>query len=277
VVSWRAVAWVSFASGLALAGGSSGQASASVLVVGDSLGVGTEPALRAALPSASIDAEVRNGRLSAEGVPIVAARLRPEHDVVVFDLGTNDGPAGVAVTARSLSAVRDLIGGRCLVVATLNHPRVGSSSIDGQNEMIDRFVATTPNAVLVDWHAAASGSGALRPDGVHATAPGYALRGALFAEAIAGCGRAASATRRPSGPGASTTDRPADARERGRPARPPVRMRFSRAVARMTLARYSLSVAARAGMLVRDAGASLAAVLTPRGPEPILGRADESE
>jgi lysophospholipase L1-like esterase len=276
VVFSRAVAWASIASILALAGAAAHHASAAVLVVGDSLGVGTEPALRAALPSVSIDTDVRNGRYSAEGVPILAARLGPEHDVVVFDLGTNDGPRGVAATARSLAAVRSIVGDRCLVVATLNHPRVGGVSIEGQNEMIDNFVAATPNATLVDWHGAARASGALRPDGVHATAPGYALRGALFADAIVGCRRSAGPASRPRGRGASTTARPADTRAR-RAARQPLEERLSNAVAQLALTRVSIALAGRVGTLVRDAGASLAAVLTPRGPEPVLGAAGESE
>ena len=60
------------------------------------LGVGTEGALRAALPEVQIDADNLDGRPSAAGVLMVAEMLGPEHDTVVFDLGTNDGNAAVA-------------------------------------------------------------------------------------------------------------------------------------------------------------------------------------
>jgi lysophospholipase L1-like esterase len=259
-------------------------ASASVLVVGDSLGVGTEPSLRAALPGLAVDADSRNGRTSPEGVAVLQERLRPEHDTVVFDLGTNDGPTAVGLTAGSLAAARELAGGRCLVVATLNHPPRGGASIDAQNASIRRFVAETPGAALVDWHAAAQSSrGLLRPDGVHATAAGYALRGQLFAEAIQSCltgggvsgggGRGALAA--PSGR-ASATKRPAERRSRHRE-RPGPRLeaRLLEAVGG-SLAREGgpVDLAAKAGATVAAAAATLRASLTPRGPEPVLGAPD---
>jgi len=265
---------VSIAAAAVLTGGPVRHAAAAVLVVGDSLAVGTESALRAALPSEAIDTDARNGRFSSEAARIVAERLRPDHATVVFDLGTNDGPRGVAGTARSLAAVRDLVGGSCLVVATLNHPNVGGTSIDGQNEMIERFVATTPNTTLVDWHAAASAPGALRSDGVHATTAGYAWRGALFADAIEGCARGGPARQRPRGPGASTTSRPADARSSRRRTPPPLEARVARTIADATLALSSLAATEHAADLLRGAGSALFAVLTPRGPEPVLGAAD---
>ena len=259
-------------------------ASASVLVVGDSLGVGTEPALRAALPGLAIDADNRNGRTSAAGVAVLRERLRPEHETVVFDLGTNDGPTAVAATAGSLAAVRELAAGRCLVVATLNHPPQAGVSIDVQNASVRRFVGETPDAALVDWHAAAQATrGVLRPDGVHATPGGYGLRGQLFAEAIQSCltgggvsggldGRAAP----PPGRRASATERPADRRSRDRePPEPPLEARLAVAVGEhLARERGPLGLAGKAGATVSAAAAILRAALTPRGPEPVLGAPD---
>lgn len=255
-------------------------ASASVLVVGDSLGVGTEPSLRAALPTLAIDADSRNGRTSPEGVAALRERLRPEHETVVFDLGTNDGPTAVGLTAGTLAAARELAAGRCLVVATLNHPPRAGTSIDAQNASIRRFVAETPGAALVDWHAAAQSTrGALRPDGVHATSPGYALRGRLFAEAIQSCltgggvigGAASQGAGNPPGRRASATERPARSRSDD-PSRPPLGEQLLEAVAD-SLARDGgpLELAVKAGATVSAAAATLRASLTPRGPEPVLG------
>ncbi|HEX2070376.1 MAG TPA: GDSL-type esterase/lipase family protein, partial [Thermoleophilaceae bacterium] len=202
-------------------------ATAAVLVVGDSLGVGTEPSLRAALPDVDIQADSLNGRTSTEGVAVLGGLLEPEHDTVVFDLGTNDGNTAVGVTAGSLTAARELTGERCLVVATLHRPPLAGIPIDAQNDMIRGFAATTPNVALVDWHDAASATpGALRPDGVHATPAGYALRGSLFAEAIrGGClgggGGGAPAGPATGGSSASTTGRPAPRRTAPRRGGPP--------------------------------------------------------
>jgi lysophospholipase L1-like esterase len=247
--------------------------SASVLVVGDSLGVGTEPALRAALPDLEIEADSLGGRPSRPGVGILAERLSPEHDTVVFDLGTNDGPAAVGITAASLLAARDLAVGRCLVVATLNHPPVAGIPIDAQNSMIRRFAAGTPNVALVEWRgAAASTPGALLRDGVHATGAGYALRAQLFADAIRGCvstGGGAGVPA-PDGRRAATTDRPA--RRVPQPAGPSLETRLATAVvARLGADGGPLALARGAAAAVVAAATSLREVLTPRGPEPVLG------
>jgi hypothetical protein len=252
-------------------------AMASVLVVGDSLGLGTDGSLRSALPGTTITADDRNGRPSPEGVSVLRDRLRPDHDTVVFDLGTNDGPGGVDVTARSLAAARDLAGGRCLVVATLNHPPVGGTSIDGQNTMIRRFVLDTPNAVLVDWHDAASSTpGALGSDGVHATSAGYALRGLLFADAITGCladgGGGAGGRGVAPGTPASSTDRPAGA---GRPKPKPRPSLAEQALAQLaeslTADKGPLEMVAKASTAFAAAAGLASTAMTPRGPEPVLG------
>jgi lysophospholipase L1-like esterase len=252
-------------------------ASAALLVVGDSLGVGTEGALRAALPEAEIQADSLNGRSSIEGVTVLRELLGPEHDTVVFDLGTNDGNAAVGVTAGSLVAARQLTGDRCLVVATLNRPPLAGIPIDGQNAMIRRFAATTPNVALVDWNDAASAApGALRPDGVHTTAAGYALRGALFADAIrGGClggGGGRSAPPPIGGRAASGTDRPAPRRSVPRPSGPALEARVATAVRdRLSADGGPLDLAARVGAIVVSAATTLREALTPRGPEPVLG------
>jgi hypothetical protein len=249
---------------------------ASVLVVGDSLGLGTDGALRSALPGTVVTADDRNGRPSIEGVSVLRDRLRPDHETVVFDLGTNDGPGGVAVTARSLAAARDLAGGRCLVVATLNHPPVGGTSIDGQNAMIRRFVLDTPNAVLVDWHdAAQSTPGALGSDGVHATSAGYALRGLLFADAITGClagGGPGDRGVAPDAP-ASSTSRPVGAHRTRPKLRPSLAERAADELGeRLAADGGPLDMTAKIAATLAAAADLASTALTPRGPEPVLGR-----
>lgn len=273
----RALGTLGLAAALALA--LPAAAAASVVVVGDSLGVGTEGPLRAALGGVAVDADSLNGRPSAAGLPVLAGMLGPEHETVVFDLGTNDGNAAVATTATSLAAAHQAAGGRCLVVATLNRPPMNGVPIDGQNAMIRRFAAATPNVALVDWNdVAESTPGVLQPDGVHATAGGYALRGLLFADAIATCGPVTGG-----GGGsdpqpraaASTTDAPASQRRpRPRPQRkrPSLPARVAAAtVAGLTGADGPLALAQRGGRLVAAAAQSVGAVATPRGPEPVLG------
>jgi hypothetical protein len=252
-------------------------ASAAVLVVGDSLGVGTDPSLRAALPEAEIQSDSQNGRASTEGVSVLSGLLGPEHDTVVFDLGTNDGNAAVSVTAGSLAAARQLTGSRCLIVATLNRPPLAGIPIDGQNAMIRRFAASTPNVVLVEWNdAATSAPGVLQADGVHATGAGYAYRGALFADAIRSCltgGGGGGGAPPPDGRQASSTDRPAGARrDDAQPSGPSLEQCAATAIGeRLSADDGPIDIAEHGAAIFSAAATSLGEVLTPRGPEPVLG------
>src|ERR671915_255221 len=103
-------------------------AAASVLVVGDSLEVGSAPHLRAALGSTAVEIDAEKGRTSGEGVAVLADRLRPDHEVVVFPLGTNDLSADAF--AASLASAAQLAGGRCMVVATIARRRPSAAELN---------------------------------------------------------------------------------------------------------------------------------------------------
>ena len=163
-------------------------AGASVLYVGDSLGVGTSPYLRSQLGGTGLEVDAEIGRPSGVGVDVLGSLIAPEHDVVVFDLGTNDDPAAPEALASDLADARGLAGDRCLVVATLNRPPLNGVPVDGLNRAVTSFAASDPNVSLVDWHGVAEENPDLLIDGIHADAEGYALRAGLFAEAITSCG-----------------------------------------------------------------------------------------
>jgi hypothetical protein len=156
-------------------------AAASVLVVGDSLEVGSVPHLHAALGGMAVHVDAEPGRTSSQGVGVLARRLRPEHEVVVFPLGTNDLSADAF--AASLAAVGQLAGGRCVVVATIARRQPPASPL---NRVVASFAAHG-EVQVADWRAAGAASGVLGRDGTHATGQGYALRASLLAEAVRGC------------------------------------------------------------------------------------------
>ena len=156
-------------------------AAASVLYVGDSLGVGTSPYLREQLDGTALSVDAEIGRPSGVGVDVLRSEIAPEHDAVIFDLGTNDDPANPDALAADLAAARDIAGDRCLVVATLNRPPLNGVPVDGLNRAVTSFASRAPNVALVDWHAAAADDPGMLIDGVHADADGYALRARLFA------------------------------------------------------------------------------------------------
>jgi hypothetical protein len=232
-------------------------ASGAVLVVGDSLEVGSGPQLERELEGIAVTIDARRGRPSPEGVAVLRARLRPEHEVVVFDLGTNDPPAQPDVLAASLGAARDLAGGRCLVVASIQRPPLDGVTADGLDAVVRDFAARTPNTRLADWRAATSEPGVLAPDGIHGTPAGYALRARLVADAVRACLEPP--------PPAAAAQPPA----RARPRRPPIRLPVPSAEAP---AEPLGDVLASPLRLLAAAGRSAADALTPGAPEPVLGQ-----
>ncbi len=177
------------AAALALPAPSDSQSSGGVLVIGDSLEVGTAPYLRRQLREvAPLTVEARTGRPSPEGVAVLRSRLAPGHSVVVFDLGVNNDVAQPQILEADLQAVRELVGGRCLVVASLARPPLNGATSEPANQVVRRFAAETPNVQLVDWQAATRADpGLLSPDGVHAFGSGYAVRAQLVAQAVRTC------------------------------------------------------------------------------------------
>ena len=165
-----------------------GGASASVLYVGDSLGVGTSPYLRGELGGTALEVDAEIGRPRATGLAVRGSRIGPPPDGVVVDLGPHHHPAAPEALAGDLAQARDLAGDRCLVIATLNRPPLNGVPVDGLNRAVTSFAARDPNVALVDWHAAAEQNPDLLLDGIHTDGDGYAQRASMFADAIASCG-----------------------------------------------------------------------------------------
>ena len=162
-------------------------ASGSVLVIGDSLGVGTEPYLEPQLYGTTITNDSEVGRPSSGGLDPLRSLLSPSDAVVVFALGTNDGTTQTAAFANNLEQSAAIAGDRCIVVPTLARPPVDGVAVDGLNAVIRGFAASHPNVEVVDWHGAVASQPNLLFDGVHAISDGYALRAAMIAQAVDSC------------------------------------------------------------------------------------------
>ena len=179
----------------------------SVLVIGDSLQVGTGPYLEQQLGALPVESDDRQSRRSSEGLEALRAHLHAGHSVVVFDMGTNDDPSNPDALYANLQAARAATGDRCLVVATILRPPYNGITVEGMNAAVERFALDNPGVQLVDWYGVATSTpGILYEDGVHARPEGYALRGRLIADAVRGCGAGggggipAPSTRAPSPP-----------------------------------------------------------------------------
>lgn len=163
-----------------------------VLYVGDSLGVGTTPYLRGLLPGTPIRADNRVGRPTPEALGVLAKLLRPSDTVVVFDSGTNDDPRATNAYAARLQQARRLAGNRCLVLVTLNRPRIGRGTAAGMNAVVANLAYSDPNLQVADW-ASVVNRRILSRDGIHANGQGYAIRARLVGQAIQECVAAAAA------------------------------------------------------------------------------------
>lgn len=149
-----------------------------VLVVGDSLGVGTAPLLKRAV-GGRVESVVKGGISSSRAVAAARGRIASgRFGTIVFDLGTND--ASAKETVASLREVARLAPNSRIVVATVNSPWDEGR----KNRALRTIARNMPNVELVRWHGASRG-GAILSDGIHGA---YDKRAALFAQAVGPAG-----------------------------------------------------------------------------------------
>ena len=160
-----------------------------VLVIGDSLALGIEQPLKAALAGWRVHVDGRIGRPLAEGMAILGRQSAPPA-VLAFSLFTNDDPRN---TRALESAVRSTAGrpGGCAVWATVVRPPLNGVSYDAANALLRRLGDDRELALglqLVDWAAEVARSPSLiAGDNVHPTPAGYGALGELYAAAIRSC------------------------------------------------------------------------------------------
>jgi lysophospholipase L1-like esterase len=170
-------------------GQGAGPASGRLLVVGDSLAVGTEAPLARLLPGWRIVTSAFTGRHGDDGVAEITSRTGLP-DVIVVSLGTNDDPSATSAFAGQVESVLDAAGpSKCVIWANIVRPPYAGVSYAGYNRVLDRLSLSRPNLIVVDWAGIVrSQPGLLSSDGVHATPRGYAVRAQAIASAIAACG-----------------------------------------------------------------------------------------
>lgn len=158
-----------------------------VLVIGDSLAVGFEQTLKAALPGWRIRLDGRIGRSLAEGMSILGRQSSPPA-ILAFSLFTNDGPRNTAALQSAVRATATRPAG-CAVWATVVRPPLAGVSYEAANALLRRLGnELAPRLQIVDWAAEVAGSPSLiAGDGVHGTTAGYRVLGQLYAAAITSC------------------------------------------------------------------------------------------
>jgi hypothetical protein len=162
--------------------------SGEVLVVGDSLEVGTSPYLDDYLPGVPLTINAEGGYNSIQIFDLFQESYDPTQSVIVFDAGTNDNPAYPEILASNLDKVAGIVGNRCLVVPTIHAPPVGGIDSSGKNDVVRSFAASHPKTEVPDWaRAAATHPELMQPDDLHPIAAGADYRAQLIARGVKAC------------------------------------------------------------------------------------------
>jgi len=158
-------------------------ATTAVLNLGDSLAQGTAAPLRAALGDRTLTSLTARSRTSSQGL----ATLRSVADVpptVVVQLGTNDTDVSTfRANVLSVLAIARRAQARVLWV-NISRPPLGGSRDSQLNAVLAQAAASHDNLTIVDWHAAVATGDVVLDDDVHPSAPGYAARARLIADAL---------------------------------------------------------------------------------------------
>lgn len=168
----------------AAAGASAASAETDVLVVGDSLAVGTEPYLEQLLEGRQLVARARSGITTPQGMELLRralAHLTPR--AVVVSLGSNDGGDPHRFADRLRRTLALVPADECVVWATIIRPK-RKGPYRGLNRVLHQAKRRDPRLVIVDWEHAVLNGAVYLPDGLHADADGYRHRGAMIADAV---------------------------------------------------------------------------------------------
>jgi lysophospholipase L1-like esterase len=160
-----------------------------LLVVGDSLAVGTMPYLDEMLPEqVNVTWDAVDGRTTPQGIESLQFDLREvAPEVVAVSLGSNDGPDPKRFTERIRRMLADLPAHTCVAWFTIvRPPRKGRYG--GLNAALRAEARRDPRLTVINWdHAVQRGTVRLR-DGLHADAAGYRYRSSKIVQAVhAGC------------------------------------------------------------------------------------------
>jgi hypothetical protein len=163
----------------------------SLLVVGDSLTVGTKPYIRRYLRGWRVHQRVAISTQAAEGPGIMRGYGRRLPRVVFVNLGTNGSPGAVGYFASALRRVMRVAGPRrCVVWSTIKRPPVGGTSYSRLNRVLVAQAKRRPNLILFPWlRMARAHPSWFGEDGVHVTAAAYKVRARAMAAKVKECRR----------------------------------------------------------------------------------------
>jgi lysophospholipase L1-like esterase len=160
-----------------------------LLVVGDSLAVGTMPYLDEMLPSdVNVTWDAVDGRTTPQGIESLQFDLREiEPEIVAVSLGTNDGPDPKRFTSRIRRMLGDLSPHTCVAWFTIVRP-ARKGRYGALNDALRAEAARDPRLIVINWDNAVRRGTVFLPDGLHADAAGYRYRSSKIVQAVhSGC------------------------------------------------------------------------------------------
>jgi lysophospholipase L1-like esterase len=165
--------------------------SRTLLVVGDSLTVGTRPYLHHWLGRWHIHTVASISKQVTEGPGTLRAFGRRLPRVIFVNLGTNGDPRSVSLFRHEIVRTMRIAGPRrCVVWSSIVRPPVAGRSYHDLNRTLADEARKRPNLMLFRWvklaHRHPSWFG---PDHVHVTASAYNIRARAMARTIRSCRR----------------------------------------------------------------------------------------
>ena len=163
-------------------------ASAPVLVVGDSLAVGLRPYLGNLLGT-SVAWDAKSGRTTPQGLVALRAALKMvQPNTVVISLGTNDGSDPSRFQNRIDKVVATIGPKACIVWTNIYRPARKGPYV-ALNGVLNQEAARVQRLHLVDWSRAVARRAVTLPDGLHPDPAGFEYRSRMIAHAVeAQCG-----------------------------------------------------------------------------------------
>jgi hypothetical protein len=165
--------------------------SRTLLVVGDSLTVGTRPYLHHWLGRWHIHTVASISKQVSEGPPTLARYGRHLPRVIFVNLGTNGDPRAVSLFRSAVRRTMRIAGPRrCVVWSSIVRPPVAGRSYHDLNRALADEASRRPNLMLFRWvRLARRHPSWFGPDHVHVTASAYNVRARAMARTIRSCRR----------------------------------------------------------------------------------------
>lgn len=150
-----------------------------IYVLGDSVTLGAQSQIPAALPSWKVTFDAKESRRIDQGDDLLAGRSSPIARVLVVHLCTNWGGGDFrAAAAKLMNAAK----GVERVVWVTCYPWL--PAVDSANAVITALPSEYPNVLVVDWASAAKTPGYTYDDHLHLKTPGAVALASLLSETV---------------------------------------------------------------------------------------------